>query len=95
YMRIPYYVVFDRYENQLHLFQLIAIQYQPVELSEAKFWIPKLELGLGVWQGKYQETEGLWLRWYDGAGNWIETSAERAKRLAEKLRTLGINPDDL
>ncbi|NEO46857.1 MAG: hypothetical protein F6K55_23155 [Moorea sp. SIO4A3] len=123
YMRIPYYVVFDRYEKQLHVFQLIATQYQPVELSEPKFWIPKLELGLGVWQGKYQQTEGLWLRWYDRAGNWIPTSAERAEqerqraeqerqraeqkrqraeqehqraeRLAEKLRTLGINPDDL
>ncbi|WP_293062193.1 MULTISPECIES: Uma2 family endonuclease [unclassified Moorena] len=80
YMRIPYYVVFDRYENQLRVFQLIVTQYQEAELSEPKFWIPELELGLGVWQGKYQETEGLWLRWYDGAGNWIPTSAERAEQ---------------
>ncbi|AOY83945.2 Uma2 family endonuclease [Moorena producens JHB] len=109
YMRIPYYVVFDRYDNQLRVFQLMPIQYQAVELSLPKFWFPRLELGLGVWQGKYQETEGLWLRWYDGAGNWIPTSAERAEqehqraeqerqraeRLAERLRSLGVNPDDL
>ncbi|OLT69544.1 Uma2 family endonuclease [Moorena producens] len=123
YMRIPYYVVFDRYQNQLRVFQLMPAQYQEVELSEPKFWIRELELGLGVWLGKYQETEGLWLRWYDEAGNWIETLKEhaqqesqraeqesqraeqesqraeqerqRAERLAEKLRTLGINPDDL
>ena len=109
YMRIPYYIVFDRYENQLRVFQLTATRYQAVELSEPKLWFPELELGLGVWQGKYQETEGLWLRWYDAIGNWIPTHEERAEqehqraeqehqraeRLAEKLLKLGIDPLEL
>lgn len=109
YMRIPYYVIFDRYENQLRVFELMPTQYQEVELAEAKFWFRDIELGLGVWQGKYQNTEGLWLRWYDGAGNWIPTAQElaqqeyqraerehqRAEKLAAKLRELGVNPDDL
>ena len=57
---------------------------------------------LGVWQGKYQETEGLWLRWYDAVGNWIPTNKEqvkqerqRAERLAAKLLKLGIDPLEL
>jgi len=83
-LRIPYYVVFDRYENQLRVMQLVAAQYQTVEVPEQKFWFEQLGLGLGVWMGKFQETEGLWLRWYDAAGNWIPTHYERAEQ--ESLR---------
>ena len=80
YMRIPYYIVFDRYQNQLRVFQLTGTRYQAVEQKEPKLWFPELELGLGVWQGKYQETEGLWLRWYDAVGDWIPTNQERAEQ---------------
>ncbi|MDB9478354.1 Uma2 family endonuclease [Dolichospermum circinale CS-537/03] len=123
YLRSPYYVIFDRYENRLRVFQLLGIKYQAVELTEPKFWFPELELGVGVWAGKYQGTEGLWLRWYNQDGDWIPTFAERAEqekqraeqekqraeqekqraeqekqradKLAEKLRALGVNLDDI
>ncbi len=39
---------------------------------------------MGLWQGSYQETQGLWLRWYDADGNWIPTANERAQ--LESLR---------
>ena len=115
YLRIPYYVVFDRRENLLRVFQLTGTRYQAVGLSEPKFWFPELNLGLGVWQGAYQGTEGLWLRWYDADGTWAATPEERAEqesqraeqesqradkerlraeRLAEKLRSLGVDLDD-
>jgi Uma2 family endonuclease len=120
-LRIPYYVVFDRYENRLRVFRLVGSQYEPVELAEPRFWLEELELGLGVWAGVYQGAEGLWLRWYDRAGTWVPTPAERAEqesqraeqemaqreqverelaaerqrsqRLAEQLRSLGIDPN--
>jgi hypothetical protein len=61
--------------------------------------LPGLELGLGLWQGSYQEIERLWLRWYDASGNWLSTPLEResqrANRLAAQLRELGVNPDEL
>ena len=94
-LQIPYYIVYDRYQNQLRVFQLTATRYQAVEVAEQKFWLTELELGLGVWSGSYQQTEGLWLRWYDATGNWIATPEERAERLAERLRSLGVNPDEL
>ncbi|WP_211942336.1 Uma2 family endonuclease [Cylindrospermopsis raciborskii G7] len=84
YLRSPYYIIFDRYENQLRVFQLLGIKYQAVELTESKFWFPELKLGVGVWSGKYQGTEGLWLRWYNEDGDWIATLAETAEQ--EKLR---------
>ncbi|WP_235678335.1 hypothetical protein [Cylindrospermopsis curvispora] len=56
---------------------------------------------MGVWSGKYQGTEGLWLRWYNEDGDWIATLAEtaeqekqRADKLAEKLAALGVSLDE-
>jgi hypothetical protein len=53
--------------------------------------------------------EGQWLRWYDQSGNWILTGQEnklqanqradqqqqRADLLASKIRSMGINVDEL
>ena len=52
---------------------------------------------MGLWQGFYGESDRVWLRWYDGAGNWILTPEERERRrverLVEQLRSLGVEPD--
>jgi Uma2 family endonuclease len=94
-LRIPYYIVFDRYSDELKVFQNIAGRYQPMEIADNRVWLPELGLGIGLWQGNYQDFERLWLRWYDAAGNWISTAREKAERLAAKLKELGINPEDL
>ncbi|AFZ23685.1 hypothetical protein Cylst_1397 [Cylindrospermum stagnale PCC 7417] len=112
-LRVPYYVVYDRYENQLRAFRLNGTRYEAIPLAENRFWLEELELGLGLWQGSYQQTIGLWLRWYD-ATSWTPTLAERAdqerqradqerqradqerqraERLAQYLRSQGIDPD--
>ncbi|WP_404786638.1 Uma2 family endonuclease [Altericista sp. CCNU0014] len=79
-LRIPYYAVFDRYSNQFRLFRLVATRYESVPLPEQRFWFEELELGLGVWQGCYQDTEGLWLRWYDKSGAWIAMATEQLQQ---------------
>jgi hypothetical protein len=78
-----YYVVFDRYENQLWVFEQGDECYQPLMLTAARFWFEELQLGLGVWSGRYEGAEGQWLRWYDAAGHWIPTAVE-ARRSAEQ-----------
>lgn len=103
-LRIPYYVVFSRYTNQLRAFRMDGAHYQEIELQEPRVWMPELELGLGLWQGEYQGIERLWLRWYDAQGNWILTEAEQERQRAEqaesrlesliqRLRESGIDPD--
>ncbi|MBD1940449.1 Uma2 family endonuclease [Microcoleus sp. FACHB-68] len=82
-LRIPYYVVFNRYNDQLRAFSLQAGSYQELELSEPKIWMPDIDLGLGLWQGVYEGLDRLWLRWYDAEGNWILTEEEAAQRQAE------------
>ncbi|MBG1270764.1 Uma2 family endonuclease [Nostoc sp. WHI] len=135
-LRVPYYVVYDRYENHLRTFQLMGTRYEAISLPENRFWLEELNLGLGLWQGSYQQTTGLWLRWYNSVG-WVPTRKEqaeqehqraeqehqraeqerqraeqehqraeqehqraeqehqRADRLAEYLRSLGVDPDNL
>jgi Uma2 family endonuclease len=94
-LRIPYYIVFDRYIDELKVFQNIAGRYHLMAITDNRVWLPELGLGIGLWLGNYQDVERLWLRWYDDAGNWIITPQEKALRLAAKLRDLGINPEDV
>lgn len=75
-LRVPYYIVFDRYTDKLQAFQLVADSYSELDLTTPRLWMPGLELGLGLWQGSYQGIERLWLRWYDASGNWLPTPLE-------------------
>jgi len=86
-LRIPYYVVFSRYTNQLRAFKQEGAHYQEFELQEPRVWMPELELGLGLWQGEYQGIERLWLRWYDAQGNWILTQTEQERQRAEQAES--------
>ena len=83
FLRVPFYVVFDRYQNEFRVFALDGSRYRQEKLGdEQRVWFDKLELGLGVWQGVHQGFAGKWLRWYDASGEWIPTDAE-ARHLAE------------
>jgi Uma2 family endonuclease len=104
-LQIPYYLVYSRYTNKLQMFNLVKGRYRQVGLLKNSLWLPELELGVGVWSGKFQGAAGNWLRWYDALHNWIPTPAEReqqraeqerqrADRLAAQLRALGIKPED-
>lgn len=85
-LRVPYYVVFDRYANTLRIFQNVGKHYEPVDLSENKFWIPDLRLGICLWEGEYQGVDRLWLRWFDASGKIVETEAEKRKHDREALK---------
>ncbi|AFZ45133.1 protein of unknown function DUF820 [Halothece sp. PCC 7418] len=101
-LKIPYYVVFDRYTDHLRVFMLQGDRYAEQTLEASRFWIDSIELGLGLWQGIYQGIHRQWLRWFDRDGNWLPTlteqkqqEQEKTERLAAKLRELGVNPDEI
>ncbi|MEB3162476.1 MAG: Uma2 family endonuclease [Prochlorothrix sp.] len=75
-LRVPYYAIYDRYENQFRLFRLQGMRYEALVLVQGRYWLEELGLGLGVWEGEYQGIQGRWLRWYDQAGHWIPLRAE-------------------
>lgn len=84
-LRVPYYVIFDRYTDELTAFLLQDGRYQQVEIADSKVWLPSLNCGLGLWYGTYDGITRLWLRWYNVDG-WILTNEETAQREAEQSR---------
>jgi Uma2 family endonuclease len=82
-LRVPFYVVYDRYENLMRVFALAGDRYSQVGLTEPKFWFEGLGLGLGIWSGTYRGVEGHWLRWYDQTG-WIASDEERAEAESQR-----------
>lgn len=91
-LRIPYYVVFSRYDNRVRAFRLVGGHYQEQNLdaSNPRIWIPELDLGLGLWEGEFDGIERLWLRWYDAQGNWALTEAEHQQQRAERQRQRAV-----
>lgn len=85
-LRIPYYVVYDRYQQVLRAFRLEGARYMPIAVPNSQIWITELNLGLGLWQGSYQGIEHTWLRWYDEYDQWILTPSERERQRAEQER---------
>jgi Uma2 family endonuclease len=83
-LRVPFYVVFDRYKQQLRIFVLEQAKYRAVDLTEPRYWFEPLGLGLGVWSGKYRGIQGKWLRWYDRSGDWIPSEGERIEQESQR-----------
>jgi Uma2 family endonuclease len=96
-LKVPYYLVFNRYNNRLQAFEILRNHYQEIPLRENRLWLPEIELGIGLWSGVYQGINRQWLRWYDLEDRWILTPEEReqqrAERLAAQLRALGVEPE--
>jgi Uma2 family endonuclease len=103
---VPYYVVYD---PEGHI-QFPALQYFNLDLSGSsptyrkmdKAYFPMAELGLVEWEGEYEGRVAPWIGWTDGSGELIPTGTERASaeknradKLAEKLRALGIDPETI
>ena len=89
YLRIPHYIVYSRYTQQLHYFKLCGGCYQEQLLSShnPRLWLADLQIGLGVWSGEFEGIRSHWLRGCDREGNWSLTDTEQAeqeKRQAEQ-----------
>lgn len=77
-LKIPTYVIFDPYEVSIEVRHLKNGQYVLQEPDEAgRFWIPDLDLHLGVWSGTRLGITTNWLRWWDQSGNLLLWSFEQ------------------
>ncbi len=101
YLKVAHYVVYSRYSRRLRYFKLMGGRYeeQPVDSQPMAIWLPDLQIGLGLWEGDFDHVWGHWLRWCDAQGNWLLTDTEQAQQrieqLTQRLRELGINPDEV
>ncbi len=123
-IKVPTYVIFRPNTGNLEVYALESDRYQRQKPNESgRFWIPGLELFLGVWEGTHELRTGPWLRWWDAQENmllWFEEMTQiaqqqleqerqqreqaeellqqerqRAQALEERLRSLGIDPEQL
>jgi Uma2 family endonuclease len=86
-LRIPYYVIFSRSSDRMRVFTLQSDRYVEQDLADSKIWMTEIELGIGLWQGRYKGVNRLWLRFYDANDDWILTEAEQSeieKQLAQQ-----------
>ena len=90
YLRVPYYVVYNRYSGALRFFQLVGDSYQEQSILEngnLKIWLPGLAVGLGLWQGEFEGVSRQWLRWCDQEGNWLLLDTEQEQLAKEQAQS--------
>ena len=87
-LKVPTYVTYDPYEPSLEVRSLHNGDYSLESANEkGQFWIPELDLFLGIWQGERLGQNINWLRWWDKSGNlllWSSEQAEQEKQRAEQ-----------
>ncbi len=107
-LRVPEYFWFDPFDPEdWGGFQLQQGIYQPIPVTPPGQLISRiLSLSLVRWRGVYKSVETTWLRWADLDGQVLPTAEERergradhyqqqAERYAQRLRELGIDPDEI
>ena len=84
-LKVPTYVTYTPYEPGLQVRQLTGNHYSLAKPNaQGRFWIPEVQLELGLWHGERLGQTTHWLRWWDQAGNLLPWSSEQAE--AEKQR---------
>lgn len=93
-LQVPNYGIFEPEAGTLELYRLTDKKRYHLESAneQNQFWIPEMQLFLGVWQGTRENRHGYWLRWWDEQGNLLLWGTEQIERLAAQLRAAGIEP---
>ena len=88
YLRVPHYIVYSRYSQRLRYFKLSGGQYEEQDLNPTNplIWLADLEIGLGIWQGEFEEVTAAWLRWCNEQGKWLLTDTEQAQRANQQMQ---------
>ncbi len=95
-VRPPYYGIFLPETGQIEMYHLVEDRFERMTPNaNDRFPIQSLGIELGVWNGRYADYHLPWMRWWDSQGSLLLTSDERAARMAEKLRALGVDPESL
>jgi hypothetical protein len=95
-IRPPYYGIFLPEKGAIEMYHLVEDRFQRMPANaQGRFPIASLGVELGIWQGNFADYELAWMRWWDTHGNLLLTGEEKSVRLAEKLKSLGVDPDQV
>jgi hypothetical protein len=105
-----YYVVYNLFRRRKPRLEVYKLVNNAYELHDGdRVWLPEIGLAIGIERGTYLGIPREWLYWYDEQGERFLTPEEqmkqaqqqaqqaqqRAQLLAERLRSLGVDPDSL
>jgi hypothetical protein len=107
---ILYYLVYNpqrKTKEPLEGYKLVSGEY--VLISGSPVWLPEIGLGIGRERETYQGITREWLYWFDEEGKGFSRPEERIQkskgkrleseeknhRLAEMLKKLGVDPENL
>jgi Uma2 family endonuclease len=102
-VRAGYYGIYEVDPGRIEMYHAVNGQFEPLPPNERGHYpIAPLGVELGIWQGAYQDVHLPWMRWWGANGHLLPTGHElaalerqRADRLAERLRSMGVNPDEV
>jgi Uma2 family endonuclease len=82
---VRYYVIYDPERmlgaEELRVYRLEGLSFHRLD---EPIWFRDVGLGLGLWQGRYEDLDCSWLRWVDAKGTPVATGRERADAERER-----------
>jgi hypothetical protein len=80
-LKVPVYVIFHPKTPELDVYRLTEGKYVLQKPNEQnRYYLPEIELFLGLWEGQKAEMEVNWLRWWDQEGNLLLWGQERIEQ---------------
>lgn len=84
-IRVPFYGIYEVQKAAVEVYHLVENRYELMPANERGHYpIPQIGVELGIWQGRYNNMELPWLRWWDSQGNLLLTGEERAEQLKQR-----------
>lgn len=89
-IQVPRYVIFRPDIGRIEVYGLESGRYQlQTPDASGRYWVPGLDLFLGVWEGSHEGRTGYWLRWWDAQEElllWSEERVEQERQRAQQER---------
>ena len=90
-LQIPHYLIFEPNTGRLEVHRLSESGgYELRSLEENnRYWLEEIGLAIEVWQGRRENRDGYWLRWWDEEGNlllWGSELVARERQATERER---------
>ncbi|MCC3420576.1 MAG: Uma2 family endonuclease [Microcoleus sp. PH2017_07_MST_O_A] len=89
-IRPEFYGIYEVTKASVEVYHLVGRSYHLLPANDRGHYpISPLGVELGIWQGRYQNVELPWLRWWDSEGNLLLTGFERVEeeqQIAEQER---------
>ncbi|MDY7020174.1 MAG: Uma2 family endonuclease, partial [Cyanobacteriota bacterium] len=86
-IRPAFYAIYEVEKASVEVYYFVGNNYELVAANERGHYpVSQMGVELGIWQGRYGNSELPWLRWWDSQGNLLLTGDERAELAESELK---------